>query len=159
MPCVITSVRVTIVLNLNLVLFFSILNLVDLQLILDLLSRENRVPTCRVGGGGGLKATVPARPHVKKYLGKEFKKDNPPPRRARRARGCISGGAGVRRRRYIRAIIRGAIFNNRTFLIGHNKWICGSECCMYVWERLHVHGRRISSRARRRRKFTVSYPF
>jgi hypothetical protein len=30
---------------------------------------------------------------------------------------------------------------------------------MYVWERLHVHGRRISGRARRRRKFTDSYPF
>jgi hypothetical protein len=29
---------------------------------------------------------------------------------------------------------------------------------MYVWGRLHVHGRRISGRARRRRKFTDSYP-
>ena len=43
--------------------------------------------------------------------------------------------------------------------LGHNKWICGSECCMCVWERLHVHGRRIFGRARRRRKFTDSYPF
>jgi hypothetical protein len=42
---------------------------------------------------------------------------------------------------------------------GHNKWICGFEYCMYVWERLHVHGRRISGRARRRRKFTDSHPF
>jgi hypothetical protein len=30
---------------------------------------------------------------------------------------------------------------------------------MYVWERLHVRGRRISGRARRRRKFTDSHPF
>jgi hypothetical protein len=30
---------------------------------------------------------------------------------------------------------------------------------MYVWERLHVHGQRISGRTRRRRKFTDSYPF
>jgi hypothetical protein len=42
---------------------------------------------------------------------------------------------------------------------GYNNWICESECCMYVWKRLHVHGRRISGRARRRRKFTDSYPF
>jgi hypothetical protein len=40
----------------------------------------------------------------------------------------------------------------------HNKWICGFEYCMYVWERLHFHGRRISGHARRRRKFTDSYP-
>ena len=43
--------------------------------------------------------------------------------------------------------------------LGHNKWICGSESCMYVWKRLHVHGRRIPGRARRMRKFTDSYPF
>ena len=54
MPCVITSVRVTIVLNLNLVLFFSILNLVDLQLILDLLSRQNRVPSALTKAGGAI---------------------------------------------------------------------------------------------------------
>ena len=30
---------------------------------------------------------------------------------------------------------------------------------MYVWERLHVQGRRIPGRARRRQKFTDSYPF
>jgi hypothetical protein len=41
--------------------------------------------------------------------------------------------------------------------IGHNKWSCGSESCMYVWERMHVQGWRISGRARRRRKFTDSY--
>ena len=44
--------------------------------------------------------------------------------------------------------------------LGHNKWICGSECCMYdiVWERLHVQGRRILGCARRTRNFTDSYP-
>ena len=42
---------------------------------------------------------------------------------------------------------------------GHNKWICGSEHGMYVWERLHVQGRRISVCARRRQKITDSYPF
>jgi hypothetical protein len=30
---------------------------------------------------------------------------------------------------------------------------------MYVWEQLHVQGRRISCRARRRQKVTDSYPF
>jgi hypothetical protein len=30
---------------------------------------------------------------------------------------------------------------------------------MYVWERLHVQGRRISVRARRRQKITDSHPF
>ena len=43
--------------------------------------------------------------------------------------------------------------------LGHNKWICGSEHGMYVWERLHVQGRRISVRARRRQKITDSHPF
>ena len=37
----------------------------------------------------------------------------------------------------------------------HNKWICGSELCMYVWERLHVQGRRIPGRVRRT-KFSMA---
>ena len=55
----------------------------------------------------------------------------------------------------------GIKFNLRSYMIcrGHNKWICGSGYCMYVWEQLHVQGRRISSRARRRQKITDSYPF
>ena len=42
---------------------------------------------------------------------------------------------------------------------GHNKWIYGSVWCMYVWEQLHVQGRRISGPARHRQKITDSYPF
>jgi hypothetical protein len=44
-------------------------------------------------------------------------------------------------------------------LMGNNKSYCEFESCMYVWGLLHVQGRRISSRARRRQKFTDSYPF
>jgi hypothetical protein len=74
--------------------------------------------------------------------------------------GVAAGASGEGRTRvYVITTSRSVAYHEEDFPYGHNKWICGSEYGMYVWERLHVHGRRISGRARRRRKLTDSHPF